>query len=139
LVNFVVKRPLDTPLRSASLEWRQPGTVTGALDISQRFGADQAFGVRINAAAAHLDPMVRSSEGHRHLFALAADWRVSSDTLLEAEIETSHRSQPSQPGFSMLGDTVPQPGDHRVAALAAEAGGRLEVRRARGDAAAAHR
>ena len=114
LVNFVVKRPLDTPLRSAILEWRQPGTVTGALDISQRFGADQAFGVRINAAAAHLDPMVRSSEGHRHLFALAADWRVSGDTLLEAEIETSHRSQPSQPGFSMLGDTVPQPGDPRI-------------------------
>jgi len=114
LVNFVVKRPLDTPLRSASLEWRQPGTVTGALDISQRFGADQAFGVRVNAAAAHLDPMVRNSEGHRNLFALAADWRVSSDTLLEAEIETSHRSQPSQPGFSMLGDTVPQPGDPRI-------------------------
>jgi len=114
LVNFVVKRPLDAPLRSASLEWRQPGTVTGALDISQRFGADQAFGVRVNAAAAHLDPMVRNSEGHRNLFALAADWRVSSDTLLEAEIETSHRSQPSQPGFSMLGDTVPQPGDPRI-------------------------
>jgi len=114
LVNFVVKRPLDAPLRSASLEWRQPGTVTGALDISQRFGADQAFGVRVNAAAAHLDPMVRSSEGHRHLLALAADWRVSSDTSLEAEIETSHRSQPSQPGFSMLGDTVPQPGDPRI-------------------------
>ena len=114
LVNFVVKRPLDAPLRSASLEWRQPGTVTGALDISQRFGADQAFGVRVNAAAAHLDPMVRNSEGHRNLFALAADWRVSRDTLLEAEIETSHRSQPSQPGFSMLGDTVPQPGDPRI-------------------------
>ena len=114
LVNFVVKRPLDTPLRSASLEWRQPGTATGALDISQRFGADDAFGVRVNAAAAHLDPMVRNSEGHRSLFALAGDWRVSSDTLLEAEIETSHRSQPSQPGFSMLGDTVPQPGDPRI-------------------------
>lgn len=114
LVNYVVKRPLDTPLRSVGLEWRQPGTVTGALDLSQRFGTDQAFGVRVNAAAAHLDPMVRDSEGQRHLFALAVDWRVSSDTLLEAEIETSHRSQPSQPGFSMLGDTVPQPGDPRL-------------------------
>jgi len=114
LVNYVVKRPLDAPLRSASLEWRQPGTVTGALDLSQRFGTDNAFGVRLNAAAAHLDPMVRDSVGNRSLFALAADWRVSPDTLLEAEIETSHRSQPGQPGFSMLGNTVPQPGDPRI-------------------------
>jgi iron complex outermembrane receptor protein len=114
LVNYVVKRPLDTPLRSLSLEWRQPGTVTGAVDLSQRFGVDNAFGVRLNAAAAHLDPMVRNSEGNRSLFALAADWRVSPDTVLEAEIETSHRSQPSQPGFSMLGDTVPPPGDPRL-------------------------
>jgi iron complex outermembrane receptor protein len=114
LINYVVKRPLDAPLRSASLEWRQPGSVTGAVDISQRFGTHQDFGVRLNAAAAHLDPMVRDSTGSRHLLALAADWRVSPDTLLEAEVETSHRSQPSQPGFSMLGDTVPQPGDPRL-------------------------
>lgn len=114
LVNYLVKRPLDAPLRSVSLEWRQPGSVTGALDLSQRFGADQAFGVRLNAAAARLDPMVRDSKGNRNLFALAADWRISPDSLLEAEVETSHRSQPSQPGFSMLGNTVPQPGDPRI-------------------------
>jgi iron complex outermembrane receptor protein len=114
LVNYVVKRPLDTPLRSARLEWREPGAVIGAVDLSQRFGTDQAFGVRLNAAAAHLDPMVRNSKGERQLAALAADWRVSADTLLEAEVEWSHRSQPSQPGFSMLGDTVPAPGDPRL-------------------------
>lgn len=114
LVNYVVKRPTDAPLRTASIEWRQPGSVTGAVDLSQRFGEGQAFGVRLNAAAAHLDPMVRSSLGNRQLFALAADWRLSADTLLEAEFETSHRSQPSQPGFSLLGNTVPAPGDPRI-------------------------
>jgi iron complex outermembrane receptor protein len=114
LVNFVVKRPLDTPLYSARLEWRQAGTVTGAVDLSQRFGTDQAFGVRVNAAAAHIDPMLRNAKGDRQLAALAADWRVSSDTLLEAEVEWSHRSQPSQPGFSMLGSSVPAPGDPRL-------------------------
>lgn len=114
LVNYVVKRPLDAPLRSVGLEWRQPGSVTGSVDLSQRFGTDQAFGVRVNAAAAHLDPMVREARGNRQLFALAADWRVSRDTLLEAEIESSHRSQPSQPGFSLLGNTVPAPADPRL-------------------------
>ena len=114
LVNYVVKRPTEAPLRTASIEWRQPGRVTGAVDLSQRFGEGRVFGVRLNAAAAHLDPMVRSSTGNRQLFALAADWRLSADTLLEAEFETSHRSQPSQPGFSMLGNTVPAPGDPRI-------------------------
>jgi len=114
LVNLVVKRPTDAPLRSAFLEWRQSGSVTGAVDLSQRFGADNEFGVRLNAAAAHLDPRVRDAKGERNLFALAADWRVSSDTLLEAEIERSHRSQPSVPGFSMLGNTVPAPTDPRI-------------------------
>lgn len=114
LVNIVVKRPTDAPLRSASLEWREANSVTGALDLSQRFGPGQAFGVRLNAAAARLDPKLKSAKGERSLFALAADWRVSNDTLIEAEVETSRRSQPSQPGFSLLGSAVPEPGDPRL-------------------------
>ena len=114
LANFVVKRPTDAPIRSAFLEWRQSGSVTGSVDLSQRFGTDNAFGMRLNAAAAHLDPRVRDAKGDRNLFALAGDWRVSAGTLLEAEIERSHQSQPSVPGFSMLGNTVPSPGDPRI-------------------------
>jgi iron complex outermembrane receptor protein len=114
LVNYVVKRPLDAPLRRASLEWRERGSVTGAVDLGQRFGAGNAFGVRLNAAAAHLDPKVRDAKGERALLALAGDWRLGSDTLLEAEFETSHRSQPSVPGFSLLGDIAPAPVDPRI-------------------------
>ncbi len=114
LVNYVVKRPLDAPLRSVALEWRQHGSVIGEVDLSQRFGVGDALGVRVNAAAARLDPMVRNSQGNRQLLAIAADWRVLPDMLLEAEVETSHRSQPSQPGFSMLGNVVPPPGDPRL-------------------------
>ena len=114
LVNYVVKRPLDEPLRSATLEWRQAGTVTGEVDLSQRFGENHAFGVRLNAAAAHLDPLLRDARGNRSLFALAGDWRASADTRIEAEVERSHRSQPSQPGFSLLGNSVPAPVDPRV-------------------------
>ncbi len=114
LVNYVVKRPADAPVRSAFLEWREAGSVTGSVDISQRFGADQAFGLRVNAAAARLRPLVQSAHGERNLVSLAGDWRVSSSTLIEAEIERSHQSQPSVPGFSMLGNTVPPAGDPRI-------------------------
>ena len=150
LVDLVVKRPLDAPLRSAFLEWRERGSVLGAVDISQRFGADDAFGVRLNAGAEHIDPIVRNAKGNRNLLALAGDWRASAATLIEAEIENSHRSQPSVPGFSLLGDSVPAVADPHlnlnnqpwslpvvfdattgVAARHAEARRRLAPRRAR--------
>ncbi|WP_428423518.1 TonB-dependent siderophore receptor [Methylibium sp.] len=106
LVNLVVKRP-DIDVRNATLEWRGSNSVLGAVDLATRFGADRAFGLRVNAAVEHLDPELRNAKGRRHLFALAGDWRLTPDTLLEAEFETSHRSQPSQPGFSLLGNRVP--------------------------------
>jgi iron complex outermembrane receptor protein len=114
LVNYVVKRPLETPLRNATLAWRQPGSVLGAVDLSDRFGTGRAFGLRLNAAVERLDPPLHDLRGHRDLFALAGDWRLGSDTLLEAEVEHSHRSQPSQPGFSLLGNSVPAPVDPRI-------------------------
>lgn len=114
LVNLVVKRPLETPLRSVQLGWRERGSVVGAVDLSQRFGTDRSVGLRLNAAVETLDPQVRQAEGRRHLLALAADWRLGSDTLVEAEFETSHRRQPSVPGFSLLGNTVPAPVDPRI-------------------------
>ena len=107
LVDLVVKRPLDAPLRSAFIEWRQRGSVVGSVDLSQRFGAGDAFGVRLNAGAEHIDPLVRNARGNRNVLALAGDWRLSTRTLVEAEVETSHRSQPSVPGFSLLGNVVP--------------------------------
>src|SRR5205085_11461463 len=107
LLNYVVKRPLAQPLRQAGLAWQQDGSLLGAVDLSQRFGVGEVFGLRVNAAAERLDPRVRDARGHRTLFALAGDWRIGPDTLLEAEVETSHRSQPSVPGFSMLGGAVP--------------------------------
>ena len=114
LVNYVVKRPTNDAVTSAGLEWRQSASLTASLDLSRRFGVDQALGMRVNAAAASLDPLVHSAEGKRQVLALAGDWRLSADTLLEAEFETSQRSQPSVPGFSMLGNAVPSASDPRV-------------------------
>jgi iron complex outermembrane receptor protein len=114
LMNVVVKRPLAEPLRSAFLEWRDPGAWLGAVDISQRFGKEQTFGLRVNAAHERLDSFVRDLQGHRKLLAVAGDWRINPDTLLEAEFETSQRSQRSQPGFSLLGSTLPAVNDARI-------------------------
>ncbi|MGN6528973.1 MAG: TonB-dependent siderophore receptor [Burkholderiaceae bacterium] len=108
LVNLVVKRP-DADLRDASLGWSQDGTFGAAVDLSQRFGADRAFGARLNVSAARLDPNVHDARGHRQVLALATDWRIDPGRLLEFEFEHNLQSQPSVPGVSMLGDAVPDP------------------------------
>lgn len=110
LVNLAVKRP-EGELRSAYVELRGARTALAAADLSTRLGTRREFGLRLNAAIEELQPELRDADGRRHLFALAGDWRLAPGTLLEAEFETSRRRQPSQPGFSLLGDRVPDAGD----------------------------
>lgn len=106
LVNLVVKRP-TRKLTSAGIEWRERGSVGAAVDFSRRFGTDEAFGLRINAAARRISPQVRDAEGNARLLAVAGDWRLSPRTLVEVEAEHNRQSQPSVPGFSLLGGALP--------------------------------
>jgi iron complex outermembrane receptor protein len=106
LVNLVVKRPTGT-VRTARIDWTQPGSWTGAIDLGERFGSEGQFGLRLNAALSRIDPMQRHAQGRRQLWSLAGDWQLGPDTLLQAEFESSHQSQPSVTAFSMLGNTVP--------------------------------
>ena len=106
LVNLVVKRPTST-VRRLTLDAGERGSVAAGADLSQRFGSDQRFGARVTLEAARLRPELRDAKGERRLGALALDWIPTPDTRLEFEIESSHQSQPSQPGFSLLGDSLP--------------------------------
>ncbi|MEK8052513.1 TonB-dependent receptor [Ideonella sp. DXS22W] len=106
LLNLVVKRP-KAGQRSATLNWENPGTLGAAVDIGDRAGAQGELGWRLNAATEQLDPSTRNARGHRWLWAAAGDLRLAGGTLIEAEIEFSRQSQPSTPGFSLLGSTLP--------------------------------
>ena len=108
LVNLVVKRPMGTT-RTARVELRGAGSVLAAVDLGDRFGADAAVGIRINAATERLDPPTRHTRGQRSLLAAAVDWQLGANSLLQAEFERSRQSQPSVAGFSLLGDRVPDP------------------------------
>ncbi|MDP1901907.1 MAG: TonB-dependent siderophore receptor [Rubrivivax sp.] len=106
LVNLVTKRATGS-VRSARLEARQGGAVLGAVDLGEQFGPEGRLGLRLNAAHERLDSQTRHTQGERWLLALAMDWQLSADTLLQAEVESSHQRQPSVAGFSMLGERVP--------------------------------
>lgn len=106
LVNLVVKRP-ERAVRRGIVEWREAGSLLAAVDLGERFGADARYGWRVNAAHERLDPLLRDAKGQRWLLALAGDARLPGEALLEAEVEANRQHQPSQPGFSLLGNAVP--------------------------------
>ncbi|MBV7486392.1 TonB-dependent receptor [Bordetella sp. BOR01] len=49
-INLVPKRADDTPLTRLTANYMSDGNVGGHADIGRRFGADNRFGIRINAA-----------------------------------------------------------------------------------------
>ncbi len=109
LVNYTVKRPPNQDLRSVRLEANSHGGFGAAVDLGGRLGQDQAFGYRINAAADQLSSYADNTQGKRQLLALAGDWRINADALLQLELEYSHRAQRSVPGLSLLGNQLPNP------------------------------
>lgn len=106
LVNFLVKRP-DVSLREVTLGLNDRGGWLLATDLSERFGEQRQYGLRVNAAREDLRPTVQAADGRRRLAAVAGDWQLTRDTRLEAEFEHSFQSQPSVPGFSLLGSALP--------------------------------
>ena len=114
LVNYVVKRPTEQDLREIRLETTSRGSTLGAIDLGGRFGAERQFGYRLNAVQENLKPLTHNLDGNRKLLSLAADWRITRDSLLEAELESSHKAQPSQNGYSLLGSRLPAPVDPRM-------------------------
>ncbi len=107
LVNLVVKRPLAKPISAVSLGFTQAGNLSTEADIGNRAGADGAIGWRLNASAASLNTPTRNTRGSEASAALALDARLAPGTTLEGEVEWSRHSQPSVPGFSLLGARLP--------------------------------
>ncbi|HIV70811.1 MAG TPA: TonB-dependent siderophore receptor [Candidatus Aquabacterium excrementipullorum] len=106
LVNLIVKRP-EGRVRTAEIGFTGGSSVMAAVDIGDRFGTDQRFGLRVNAAVEKLAPNIDNTDGHRRLVAVATDWVIAPGSVVEAEFEHSLYSQPSVPGFSLLGSTLP--------------------------------
>ena len=106
LLNLLVARPMGR-IRSAGLSFVQDGSLAAAVDLGDRAGTDAALGWRVHGSAEHLDPQTRSSQGQRWLAAAAVDMRLANNQLLEFEFEANHQSQPSTPGFSLLGNKLP--------------------------------
>ena len=107
IVNYVTKRPTDTPLRTVVLEARERGTVYGAVDVGGRF-EDERFGYRVNVAGERLRSYVKGADGNRKFVSAAFDWRISPQALLQVDADYQRKSQLTAPGYQLLnGTTLP--------------------------------
>ncbi|MEY4763875.1 MAG: hypothetical protein RI907_548 [Pseudomonadota bacterium] len=111
LVNLVVKRPAGS-FRRGDLAVDQHGGILAAVDLGDELNTGGTalaapVGWRLNVAGERLRPAFDNGDGHRHLLALATDFRLNADTLLEAEVEQQQHSQPGQSAVSMTGNTLP--------------------------------
>ncbi|KPF46008.1 hypothetical protein IP87_04985 [beta proteobacterium AAP121] len=106
LVNLVVKRP-QRAVRQARLGWEADGSVAAAVDVGDRSDEGLRLGWRVNASAERLDPPMRNARGSRSLLAGAFEVQPAEGSLLEAEFELGRQSQRSTPGFSLLGNRLP--------------------------------
>jgi iron complex outermembrane recepter protein len=106
LVNLVTKRSRGNSTE-LQLGWTGTGSLKLGADVDRRLGEAQELGLRFNLVSETLNPALRDAHGSHYLMAVATDYRIDPDTLLEAEAELSHQSQPSAPGFSLLGTQLP--------------------------------
>ncbi|WP_334107062.1 TonB-dependent siderophore receptor [Methylobacillus sp.] len=102
MLNYVTKRPTDTPLHTATFEVRERGTVYSAVDIGGRT-ENGIFGYRINAAAEDIKSYIDGSTGHRNFISGAFDFHLSPRALLQLDLDYQHKSQLTVPGFQLLG------------------------------------
>jgi iron complex outermembrane receptor protein len=138
MVNYVTKRPTDTPLRTVVLDARERGTLYGAVDLGGRF-EDTRFGYRINAAAERLRSYIKGADGNRKFVSAAFDWKISPQALLQIDADYQRRSQVTAPGFQLLNNlTLPdvdadnmlnnQPWSRPVETTSSNLGARFEYR-----------
>ena len=110
LANYVVKRAPsgnDETIRAVTASYGNGKSSSIALDLGARFGENKDFGYRFNAAYEDLNPYIQNTQGHRKLMALAMDWRITPDSKLEWEFESSERQQIGVNGYSLLGNALP--------------------------------
>lgn len=74
-INLVPKRAGETPRTSVTLDYTSGAQYGGHVDAGRRFGADNAFGARVNAVHRDGETGVKDQEKGRDFASLALDYR----------------------------------------------------------------
>jgi iron complex outermembrane recepter protein len=81
VVNYVLKRPTEEPLRRLSTQVMDSGLGLVHGDFGGRLGSDKAFGYRLNLVHEEGDTYINDGKSRRSSASLTADWRLRPDLL----------------------------------------------------------
>ncbi|MBH3428724.1 TonB-dependent siderophore receptor [Pseudomonas alkylphenolica] len=101
LINYVTKRPEE--VRSVTVSSNEQGERYIATDLGGWFGSERQFGLRANLAHEDIRSYVDHADGKRDFAALAFDWQINPDAVLQLDAEYQQREQRSVPGYQLLG------------------------------------
>jgi iron complex outermembrane receptor protein len=102
IVNMVMKRAGDTPVTSASLLLDSHGSAGMHADIARRFGADNQFGIRVNAMAEHVETPIDGDRGYRMFQSVALDWKPTNRLSFKYDLEHIDQRVVEQAGITPL-------------------------------------
>ncbi|HEY6773953.1 MAG TPA: TonB-dependent siderophore receptor [Oxalicibacterium sp.] len=104
IINYVTKRPTETPVRTLTTEFSERGTAYGAIDLGG-MSEDKRFGYRINAATETINSYVKGADGNRNFVSGAFDWHLTDRALLQLDMDYQHKSQITAAGYQLMGGT----------------------------------
>ena len=103
-INIVPKRAGNADLTRLGLEAASRSQLGARMDLGRRFGADRAFGVRVNASLRDGDTALDHQARRAHVGAVALDWRTRG---LRASLDLIDQHErldaPSRPFFLAAG------------------------------------
>ena len=110
-INLVPKRAGDKPLTRATGSYAQDTRFGGHIDVGRRFGQDDIFGLRVNAAIRDGETAVEDEERYTHLGAIAFDFR-GDDTRFTLDAGSQRqRVDQGRPVVFVTGSSVPDAPD----------------------------
>jgi iron complex outermembrane recepter protein len=101
IINLTSKRPNET-VTDIEARANIHGGFGGAFDVSRRFGADEAFGLRVNGAYDDLETGIDRFEGKRYFGSVAADWDLSDAVSLKLDAEHVRKDVTETPAIALL-------------------------------------
>lgn len=109
VLNYIPKRPLDTPVRTISASYETESLFGVHADIGDRFGAERQFGYRTNLAYRDGEQSVKGSRWEQTVATLAADWRASPDLVFNGTFDYVDNKTPRFQSFFLVAPGVAVP------------------------------
>lgn len=109
LINIQPKRAADEPLTRGTLDYTSRGQVGGGVDIGRRWGEDNRWGIRVNAAYRDGETEVRDSDVRSMVGTVGLDFRGEK---LRASLDVGHqrvRFDQPRPNVNLVGPVPDAP------------------------------